>query len=223
MNEIRSYIENHIQVLVDDLRARLLFMAAKTQQAFHASFKSIEDLNIELAQQVIDGDSEINDLELEIDTSSLSILARTQPVASDLRLLITALRMVTDLERIADESVNIASHVLIMQEQTATTPPDALLELLNKAEFLLDESIRSFSEKDANLALQICNYSDEVAALSVKAIEQCTKLIRSNTIDSWLVMHYILIARSVDRVASRAINIAEHTYFTVEGINIKHQ
>ncbi len=223
MESIKSHIENHIQVLIDDLRVRVLFMAAKSQQAFSDSVKAFETLDIDLAQKVTNTESEIDDLELEIDASALNILARTQPVASDLRLLLSTVRLVVDLERIGDESVNIANNILSLKEQNALIAPPAIVELCKKALALLDEGVQSFRDKDTSIAKHLRSQSDEIAKLSVLALDYCTRALHSNEIEPRVALSYIIISRSVDRIASRAINIAEHTYFVVEGINLKHQ
>ncbi len=223
MESIKSHIENHIQVLVDDLRVRVLFMAAKSQQAFNNSVKALETLDIDLAQNVTNTEAEINSLELEIDASTLNILARTQPVASDLRFLIAAVRLVVDLERIGDESVNIANNILSLKEQNAFVTPPIILELSKKAQVLLEEGIQSFRDKDTQLAEHLRQQSDEVSNLSVLAVDYCTKAIYEREIDPRVALSYIIISRALDRIASRSINIAEHTYFVVDGINLKHQ
>ncbi len=220
---ISSRIENHVHVLIDDLRSRLLYMASKTQKAFTNTCSALEHFDFNLADSVIEGDKEINELEIEIDASALSILARTQPVATDLRLLVSSIRLVVDLERIGDEATNIATRVLLMREQSQSALPTPLLELLNKAQYMLEESIVSFRDKNTQLAGVLRVQQDEIIELVVKSIDYCMSSLTEKRMSPWLAMHYILIARAVERVASRAVNIAEHTYFLVEGINIKHR
>ncbi len=219
----RTHIENHVHMLIDDLRTRLLFMASKSQHAFESTCTALEKFDYDLAEQIIDGDEEINELEVEIDDSALSILVRTQPVASDLRLLVVAIRLVTELERIADESSNIATRVVLMREQNPTQLPETLLNLSRKAQLMLDESITAFKDKNSHLAQTLRTQHDEIVGLMVKSLEYCITSISNKTLSPWLAMHYILITRALERIAGRAVNIAEHTYFLVEGINIKHR
>ncbi len=223
METINKHIENHVHILIDDLRTRLLFMGAKTQQSFDNTCKALENLDYELAEKVIDGDKEIDELEVEIDHSSLSILARTQPVASDLRLLVSAIRMVSELERIGDEASNISARILLMQEQKGLIIPECLLELANLSQYMLEESLVSFRDKNTDLAVTLRVQKDEVISLVVKCIDYYISSTANKTLDGWLAMHYILITRALERVAGRAVNIAEHTYFLVNGVNIKHR
>ncbi len=220
---IRSHIDNHVHMLIDDLRSLLLLMAAKTQKSVDDMCVALENLDFELPQSIIDGDQAIDDLELEIDSSALSILARTQPVASDLRLLISAIRLVVDLERIGDEAAIIAERLLVMMEQSFTPFPEDLIALSKKAQYMLEEAITSFREQDTNLAVRLRIYQDEAVQMAVKCFNHYIESIRNNTLDPWLAMHYILITRALERVAGRAVNVAEHTYFLCEGVNIKHR
>lgn len=220
---IKLHIENHIQVLIDDLRARVLFMAAKCQSALDYTYKSLEAIDPDLAQKVIDLEEEIDNLEVEIDAASLNILARTQPVASDLRLLISAIRIVVDLERIGDESVNIANHIISMREHQVTSIPPILLELSQAANDIVDKAVESFRDKNSTQVIELRKQTDEITKCSVKVIDYCSKALQKNTIDGWLAMHYMLIGHSLARIASRGINIAEHTSFVVDGVSLKHR
>ncbi len=223
MDLINSRIDNHVHILIDDLRTRLLYMATKSQEAFSSTCKALKTGDYDLAEKVIEGDKEINELEIEIDGASLSILARTQPVASDLRLLVSAIRLVVDLERIGDESANIATRVLLMREQPHHEIPESLKELINKSQYMLEESIVSFKNKNTQLANTLRVQHEEIIELVVKALNEYISALTNKTATPWLIMHYILITRAIERIAGRAVNIAEHTYFLVEGINIKHR
>ncbi len=223
MDSTISRIENHVHLLIDDLRSRLLYMASKSQKSFDNTCTSLKNFDFALAEAVIEGDKEINDLEIEIDASALSILARTQPVATDLRLVVSSIRLVVELERIADEASNIANRVLLMQEQTPSSLPKPFLNLIKQAQYMLEESIVSFRDKNTQLAGVLRVQQDEIIGLVVKCIDYCITSLSDKSMSPWLAMHYILIARAVERVAGRAVNIAEHTYFLVEGVNIKHR
>ncbi len=220
---INSIIENHVHNIIDQLRTRLLFMAAKTQDAFNSTALALESLDYALAQKVIDTDVEIDELEVEIDSSALSILARTQPVASDLRLIVSSIRLVVDLERIGDEATNIASRIQLMQEQSGIVLPEDMLLLTHKTKYMLEEGIESFKDKNTNLAVTIRIHQDELTQLVVKNFNTIINALQDKSLDPWLGMHYMLIIRSLERIAGRAVNIAEHAYFLTEGINIKHR
>ncbi len=220
---INNIVENHVHSIIDQLRTRLLFMAAKTQNAFNATVLSLETLDNAIAQSVIDGDAEIDELEVEIDASALSILARTQPVASDLRLIVSSIRLVVDLERIGDEATNIATRVQLLQEQAGIILPEDLLLLAKKTQYMLEEGIESFKDKNTDLAITIRIHQDELTQLVVKNFNLIINALQDKSLDPWLGMHYMLITRCLERIAGRAVNIAEHAYFLTEGVNIKHR
>lgn len=108
-----AYQEHYTQQLLDNLRAKLLIMGSKTQQALDDAAIAVLNHDLPRAAAVLDGDTDIDDLENEIDEATLNILARTQPVARDLRFLMSVVRMVLDLERIGDESVVVAEQVTL--------------------------------------------------------------------------------------------------------------
>lgn len=108
-----AYQEHYTQQLLDNLRAKLLIMGSKTQQALDDAAIAVLNHDLPRAAAVLDGDTDIDDLENQIDEATLNILARTQPVARDLRFLMSVVRMVLDLERIGDESVVVAEQVTL--------------------------------------------------------------------------------------------------------------
>lgn len=109
-----AYQEHYTQQLLDNLRAKLLIMGSKTQQALDDAAIAVLNHDLPRAAAVLDGDTDIDDLENQIDEATLNILARTQPVARDLRFLMSVVRMVLDLERIGDESVVVAEQVTLL-------------------------------------------------------------------------------------------------------------
>ncbi len=222
-DNIRSHIDNHVHMLIDDLRSLLLLMAAKTQKSIDDTCIALETLDHKLAENIMEGDKAIDALEVEIDSSALSILARTQPVASDLRLLISAIRLVVDLERIGDEASSIASRIILMMDQNYAPFPEDLMALAKKAQYMLEEAIKSFREQDTQLAVQLRQQQDDAIQLAVKGFNTYIEALKNGQLDPWLAMHYILITRALERVAGRAVNVAEHTYFLCEGVNIKHR
>ncbi len=222
MEKIKSNVDSHIQILVDDLRAKVLLMATKCQQSLAYTCEALQKLDISLAQKSLDLEEELDGLEVEIDAFALNVLARTQPVASDLRLLISAIRMVVDLERIGDESANIANHVISIHEQKLVRLPELIFELANKADKIVDHAIQSFKDKSTTKVAELREEADQITNIAVKIIDYCSKALQTNELDGWLAMHYILIGHSLQRIASRGINIAEHTSFIVDGVSLKH-
>lgn len=215
--------ETHIQQLMENLRGRLLTMAAKAQQAVDDAVIALLDNNLSKADAVVQGDAVLDAQEVELDDLILQILARTQPVACDLRLLLGGVRLIVDLERIGDEAVNVASRASMMQEDFASLSARPWLgELGAHACHLLRDAICSFQTEDTALALHVRGQKDETTQMVVSCFQHTMNALQNKKIDEWYAMHLILITRALERVCGRAVNVAEHAYFIAEGVSIKH-
>lgn len=217
--------ETQLQQSVTRLRTRLLVMCAAVGIALDEACTALATNNMGRAGAVVDGDIEINALENEIDSMALALLVRNQPVAQDLRFTVAALRMVIDLERIGDEAASIAERAMILHEALPPPVQEAIGFLMADAVRLYAEAVTAFREEDAEKALQICRKDDENTQLEVAALHRivdyfCSAGGKNGTI--YVGMHGILICRTLNRICRRAANIAEHTYFYVTGVNIKH-
>ncbi len=219
--------ETHLQYLLEQLRIRLLVMCVTVEEVVTHACVALRDGNIELANAVIDADSKIDALENEVDEMALSLMARSQPVARDLRFVVSSLRMVVDLERIGDEAAAIAERVLLLQDAPHPPVSNLMLQMLELAKQALHDAISAFREEDVDLALQVCRNKDDILQLEVhilqKLMNNLTETANAKGDAGWPTLHTILIARSLSRIFGRASNIAEHCYFMKEGVSIKHQ
>ncbi len=214
--------ENYIHQLIDNLRTKLLTMGTRAQQALDDACQSVLTRDLARATSVMDGDVDIDNLENEIDAASLNILARTQPVARDLRFIMTAVRMVVDLERIGDEAVVVAERVMLAENPVPESICKDLSRFMERSRLMLGNALMAFRDGNAHLALSVRHYDDETAQLMVSIYNRLMEDVRDQHIDPWDSMHIILITRALDRICRRAENIAEHTYFMLEGISLKH-
>ena len=186
---------NYLQQLLATLRTRLLVMAASVGIALEEAGKALAANDPGRATAVMENDAAIDALENEIDEMALQLLARTQPVAGDLRFVVSALRMVVDLERIGDEAVSVA-----------------------------EQAVRIFRENRADEALQCIHGDGEALQCEVRIIQGIMERLSDPTsgLKPPLAMHIILITRSLTRIWRRSINIAEHVYFISQGESLKH-
>lgn len=219
--------ETHWQSLLEQLRTRLLVMGVAVEEALAGACAALEANNVELANAVIDADSNIDALENEVDDMALSLLARAQPVARDLRFVVGTLRMVVDLERVGDEAANIAERVLLLQDSPRPPAFDLMRRMMEMARNALRDALIAFREEDVPLALLVCRGKDDMVQLEVRLLQQVMRDLAGgadkNGDAGWAALHAILIARSLSRVAGRASNIAEHCYFMKQGMSIKHR
>ena len=215
--------ENYQHQMIDTLRTRLLTMGAQSQEALHNATIALLTGNADKAQAVRTGDDLIDTMENEIDTMALGILARSQPVAKDLRFVVTALRMVLDLERIGDESVLVAKQALRMRELEPYELSPAIAHISARSNDLLHTALESFQQGNVEQALQITGMNTEISDLFVTCTEQIVHGLSVQQASPWGAMSALMAVRALDRVCRRAQNIAEHTYFMVEGISLKHR
>jgi phosphate transport system protein len=219
--------ETQLQSLLEQLRTRLLVMCVTVEEAVESACAALCQDNVARAEAVIEHDSKVNELENEIDDMALSLMARTQPVARDLRFVISAVRMVIDLERIGDEAVSIAERAVLMQTLPRFPEFAQLEEMMRVAQKALHEAIAAFRDGNAGLALLICRGDDEITQMEMHLIQTLMDRLTSGDSNPGAggicIMHVMLIARALNRIYRRASNIAEHTYFMVEGVSIKHR
>lgn len=218
------YPESHFQQMLITLRTRLLVMCAGVGIALEETGKALAANDPTRAAAVIDGDADIDALENEIDEMVLRLLARTQPVAGDLRFVVSALRMVVDLERIGDEAVEMSQQAILMQDMSGYGVIPHVREMFLKAREAFEQAVTIFRENDVEAALIIRRTEDEAVQSEVRIIQRIMEQLHEpkSGIDPHLAMHIILVARSLTRVWRRAINIAEHVYFTNQGRTLKH-
>lgn len=220
--------ETQLQQMLTRLRTKLLVMSASVGIAVDDACAALIEGNVGRASAVVDGDESINAMENEIDDLALSLLARNQPVAQDLRFVIAGLRMVTDLERIGDEAASIAERVMIMN---GPLPQAVMLTadgLIRSASAQYKSAVESFRSGDPAQALKLCRNDDEITQQEVTALQTlmdyfCGDPEQPGAGQRYAGMHGILICRSLTRICRRAANIAEHAYFVSQGVNIKHK
>ena len=217
-----------LQQMLAQLRTKLLMMGAAVGIALEGACSALETGNTGRAAAVVDGDATINAMENEIDELALSILVRNQPVAHDLRFVVGGLRMVIDLERIGDEAASIAERTIIMEEALPQGVMEATGLLMRSAITMYTQAMDAFKTAGKEQALRLCRVDDEISQQEVTALHRVMEYFcakedgRSNGL-SYGGMNGILVCRSLSRVCRRCSNIAEHTYFIEEGVNIKHK
>lgn len=219
--------ETQLEQSIAKLRNRLLLMCASVDIAVDEACEAFLSGNVGKACAVVDGDSAVNTLENTIDEAALSILVRNQPMANDLRFVVAAMRMAVDLERIGDEAVSIAERTVVLQESLPEPVMDAVATLMDTAKRSYKRAVQVFRSLDGEGAFALCRMDDENTQEEVKALQRIIDSFYPKSPDGtegrlYAGLHAILICRALNRICRRAENIAEHTYFIAEGVNIKH-
>jgi len=212
----------HFHDELSDLKVRLLTMSAEAQEAVATAVEAVLERNASQAAQVIAGDRTIDGLELAIEDMVIRLLATQQPMAKDLRLLMSAMKIANDLERVGDHAVNIAQSAERLLKERLVPPEPELVEMARQARRMLSDALDAFVRGDARLAREVCTRDDHVDALhhSVFRIVLTHMMQDPHTIGAG--MDHMLVSRNLERVADLATNIAEDVVFLVEGKTIKH-
>lgn len=205
------------------LRTELLTMGSLVQMAYSKARTAVLLRNEKTAEEVVRGDDVIDDMELELDEKCTSVIARTQPVAKDLRFILTAVRMVLDLERIADEAVTIGRQVEHLPEALPSELEQDLARYMQLAFDMLDTSLGAFRNEDVNAGMTVFHSTDESVRLLLAIYEKLMDAVRRNLVDPGVAVPLILIVRSIDRICRRSENIVEHLCFMCDGITVKHR
>ena len=216
-------ITRHFDRELGNLKQDLLRMAALAETAVGKSVESVTNRDSDRAREVIIDDITLNRMELAIEEQAFKLLALRQPVATDLRLTVAAMRIATELERIGDQAVNIAERALELNSRPPLELPIDIKLMADIALGMVRTSIDAFVNQDPKLALQVCQRDVEVDILDDEYIQ---KLLDSMIQESrWVTRlhHFIIVVRNLERIADLATNIAEDIVFIVEGRVIKHR
>ncbi len=216
-------MQRHLDDDLSHLRLKVLEMAAYTEKALDQSLRALMERDSSMAQQVIDRDALINQLECEIDEESLRMLALSQPVAGDLRFIVGCMRIIVNLERIGDESVNIAERSLVLAHRPALPFNHMLEELAGISQEMLRSAIKAFKDDDPDLADRVCDQDVRAGELDLSILKKLIDFMLKETAAIERSVHTVLAARSLERCASLATNVAESVIFIVKGVDVKHR
>jgi phosphate transport system protein len=208
---------------VEKLKKQILSLSAQVEESLILAVKALLMRDEELAQQVIRGDFDVDQIEVEVEEEALKILALYQPVATDLRFLTAVLKINNDLERIGDLATNIAKRAVKMCKEPALAIPDELSHAATRARDMVHESLKAFVNFDAEPAKAVCGSDDEVDKLcrEVRRFVEAQILQYPARISCYLDM--LLASRNIERIGDHATNIAEDVIYLVEGTIVRHR
>jgi phosphate transport system protein len=212
----------HFEEELQALKNRLLSMGALVEDRVHRAVHSLTERDLGEAEEVVRGDGEVNDLQIEIDDRCVKLLALQQPMATDLRLITSAIKINADLELIGDQAVNIAESALKVLTHSPGRPPADLRRIAEAAERMTRESLDAFVRKDAVLARSVILRDDDVDRLKDKLFGELIATMVSDPKSIPDALSFILISRNLERIADHATNIAEDVIFMVEAKDIRH-
>lgn len=215
-------MERQLDHDLDRVRQMLLRMGGMVEEMVAKATQALVDRSSRLCTEVIDGDNQVDQLEMEIDELSHSILGRRQPTAVDLRFLVAVMKINSDLERIGDSAVNIAQSVEQINEQPPLKPYIDLPHLSQLVQKMVRNSLDAFVNKDTRLATEVCESDDEVDGLYKQIFRELLTYMIEDPKTVSRALHLLLISRNMERIADHATNIAEDVIYYVEGRDIRH-
>lgn len=212
----------HLQRDLDSLAKDLLTMGAMVEEATNKAITALARRNRALAREVTQGDLAINDQENLVEENALKILALHQPVAADLRFIITALKVNNDLERIGDHAVAIGERTEVLASLETVPVPDDFQKLVDVVQRMVHDSLNALVERDSRLARSVCAMDDEVDRIHRQMYTAMQEVMKKNVDLIEPAINTISATRHLERIADLATNISEDVVFMVEGEILRH-
>jgi phosphate transport system protein len=213
----------HFQDELEQLKTRLLEMGGLAEDRVRSALRGLVERDLSLIERVLAGDGAINQLHIEVDDRCFKLLALHQPMAVDLRAIVSAVKINTDLERVGDLAVNIAEAVRRYLQHPPVKELRDIPRMAEIAQDMLRDALDAFVRRDTQLARTVLNQDDELDALKTVVFRDLlTHMLRDQeTIEPSLDL--ILISRHLERIGDHATNVAEDVIFMVQAKDVRHQ
>jgi len=215
-------MQRHFHEELEALKQTLLAMGGLVEDQIRRVMRALLERDDALAEEVIERDRQVNTYDVEVDEQCVELLALHQPAAGDLRFITTAMKIVTDLERIGDQAVNIAQRVLELNREPQLKPYIDLPRMAALAQAMVKASLDAFVARDTQLARRVCADDDEVDALKEQIFRELLTFMMEDARTIPRAIRLILISRFLERMADHATNIAEMVIYLVEGKMVRH-
>jgi phosphate transport system protein len=213
------HFEQHLQ----ELKSKLIKMGSLAEDSIHRSIQAVLNKDYELAKKIIEEDTRINEMEIEIDLTIIDTLALQQPVASDLRLILAASKINNDLERIGDHGVNLAESALALRDKDLPESSlDDITRMCQLTKRMVGDALDGFIHVDANLGEAVLLMDDSVDNLNRKITKELMEIMKGSPTNIEPSLEMIRVSRNLERVADLATNIAEEVVFIAKARVVKH-
>ena len=217
-------MNKHFHKALENIKKGILSLGSIVEDRVRLSIKAIETRDTNIAKMIINGDYEIDGMEVDIEEECLKILALYQPVAVDLRFIATVIKINSDLERIADEAVNIARGVNYLSAKKQNFDFDVnFSKMVDKTQFMLKRSLDALVNLDTDIAVKVCILDDEVDKMNGEVHRLVKNAVKKNPEQGEHLINLLLISRHLERIADHATNIAEEVIYLVDGEIVRHE
>ena len=213
----------HLQRQISKLKEMILSLGTMVEETVESAIRAIETRDLALAKHIIDNDSQIDLKEVDVEEECLHTLALHQPVAFDLRFVVAVLKINSDLERIADLSVNIAEKVEFLSKYTSTNiGPFEIPLMTRKVRLMVKESLDAMVNIDPELAEKVRAADDEIDDIHRQMYTKVKAAMRANPEDVEVLISILGVSRNLERIADHAVNIAEDVVYMANGDILRH-
>ena len=207
---------------LNQIKRRILSLGTLVEERVRMAVAAVEHKDAREAEEIIEKDYEIDEMEVEIEEECLKVLALHQPVAVDLRFLVTVIKINGELERIGDQAVNIAQRVGVLAKQSNPSFEYDYSTMAEKAEAMLRMSLDALVNLDNDMAFKVLVLDDEVDKIQKDAYDQIKNTMKTNPEQMGYLINLLLVSRHLERLADHATNIAESVIYLIEGEIIRH-
>jgi phosphate transport system protein len=207
---------------LQQLKEKILLLGGTVELMIASSMKSLLSRDSDLAKSVIASDPKVDAMELDIDHLCVNLLALRQPAASDLRFITTALKIVTDLERIGDLTVNIAERSIELNEEPPLKPYIDIPRMASKVAGMVHQALDAFVNRNPSLAREVLGEDDAVDRLNVQLFRELLTYMIEEPKNVARALRITFIAKYLERIADHATNIAQMVIFLCEGQDVRH-
>lgn len=214
-------IRHEFEKELTKMHHHLLKMGVIIEQSIDDTIKALKEQDIELAEEVIHRDDEIDRMEVEMETECIMIIAKQQPIARDLRLITSVLKMITDLERIADHCADISEYVIRLAKEPYKKPLDHIPMMGEQVKKMVKETIDSYIQKDEKKAKKVINDDDIIDEHFDNIVKEIQELMKTDSSFISQGTYFIFIVKYLERMADHATNICEWIVYNITG-ELKH-
>ena len=219
---VKLHTDRKYETELQAVRNQILLMAGHVEQMIGASVKALSERDPELARATIALDAKVNTLEVETDDLCLVILAKRQPMASDLRFVTLALKMVTDLERIGDLAVNICERAIDLSTAPPLRPYEDIHRMADIVQTMVKDAIDAFVDRSVEKAERVIARDDEVDTLYERVFADVLEVMRANADAIGRGIHVQSVAKWLEQMADHSTNLAEQVIFMIGGTDVRH-
>jgi len=213
----------YIEIELVKLKKKLLELGAKVEESLRQSVLALAGRDRKLAETILVQEATIDLLEVELEEECLKVLALHQPVARDLRFIVSVLKINNDLERIGDLAANIAERAVFLSKRDAIDSPYDVLGMADHARTMVRKSLDAFANLNAQTAREVCTIDDKIDRLNREAYLKVTRAMQENPDRAEELINYISISRYLERVADHSTNIAEDVLALLGGEIVRHR